>query len=113
MKKAKTPVSLPAKIIACVTVVACVAIGIIGLVLPIIPGLLFLAIAVVIVARHVPWLEARLRRHRGIGKHLDRSNAFLSLSLPAKMQVAGLLCVKMLLDGLAFLSAVVGRLRRA
>ncbi|HEU4618553.1 MAG TPA: DUF454 family protein [Gammaproteobacteria bacterium] len=113
MKKAKTSMSLPTKIIACAAVVACVAIGIAGLILPIIPGVVFLAVAVLICARLSPWLDARLRRHRGMRRHLDRSDAFLSLSLPAQVQVAALYCVKLLLDSLAFLSSLVAKLRRA
>jgi uncharacterized membrane protein YbaN (DUF454 family) len=113
MKKAKTPSSLAAKIIACALVVACLAIGIVGLVLPIIPGLLFLAIAAVVLARHFPWLESRLRRHRVFGKHLDRSDAFLGLGVAARVKVAALLCLKVVLDTLATITAFARRARRA
>jgi uncharacterized membrane protein YbaN (DUF454 family) len=113
MNKTKTPSSLTTKIAVWAFVIACVAIGIVGLVLPIIPGLLLLAIAAVVLARRFPWLEARLRRHRAIGKHLDRSDAFLRLSVAAQVKVAALLCVKLLLDTLAVMTALASRLRRA
>jgi uncharacterized membrane protein YbaN (DUF454 family) len=113
MKKAKIPSSLTAKIAACAIVITCAAIGAVGLVLPIIPGLLFLGIAAVVLARQFPWLESRLRRHRVFGKHLDRSDAFLRLTLAAQLKVAALLCLKLLLDTLALIAALASRLRRA
>jgi uncharacterized membrane protein YbaN (DUF454 family) len=114
-KKTKTPTpsGLAAKIAACTIVVACLVIGVVGLVLPVIPGLLFLVIAAIILARHFPWLDACLRRHRGLGRQLDRSEAFFRLSTGARVKVAALLCLKLLLDTFALVSALASRLRRA
>ena len=95
------------KIIPCVVVLACVVVGAAGLVLPIIPGLLFLAIAAFIAAKHFPWVDTRLRRHRAIGKHLNNADRFRNLSISEKVQIAGWLCVKMLVDGLAFIGSFV------
>lgn len=81
-------------------VLACVVLGIVGLVLPVIPGLLFLALAVLLTARHVPWIDCRLRAHRTIGPHMHRADRFLELDLGDKARVAGLLCAKGVLDGL-------------
>lgn len=100
---------LPAKLAACLLILVCVALGIVGLIVPIVPGLVFLAIAVVIVARHFPWLGRRLRRNRTIGVHLERVDRFLDLRFWSKVQVAGLICAKLLLDGLALVSALVTR----
>jgi uncharacterized membrane protein YbaN (DUF454 family) len=109
MKKTDIVGSLSGKLIACVLVVACVAVGAIGLVLPIIPGLLFLAIAAFIAARHFPSIDALLRRNRAIGKHINRADAFLHLSLAGKFQLAGWLCAKMLLDSLALIGSLAAK----
>ena len=101
------------KVIACVLVLACVVVGVAGLVLPIIPGLLFLLIAAFIAAKHFPWVDTRLRSHRAIGKHLNNADRLRKLSLPEKVQVAGWLCLKMLVDGLAFVSSLVAKLGSA
>jgi hypothetical protein len=98
------------KVIACVLVLACVALGVVGLVLPIIPGLLFLAIAAFIAARHFPRVDARLRRHRAIVKHLNHADRFRHLSIPRKMRLAGWLSVKMLLDSVALVGSFVAKL---
>ncbi len=101
---------LPAKLAACLLILVCVALGIVGLIVPIVPGLVFLALAVVIVARHFPSMGRRLRGNRTIGVHLERADRFLDLPLRRRVQVAGLICAKVLLDALAFLSALVTRL---
>jgi uncharacterized membrane protein YbaN (DUF454 family) len=105
--------SLSGKVIACVVVPACVVVGAAGLVLPIIPGLLFLAIAAFIAAKHFPWVDTRLRRHRVMGKHLNNADRFRNLSLPEKVQVGGWLSVKMLVDGLAYIRSFVAKLGAA
>lgn len=55
---------LSAKLIALAFVVVFVVLGIIGLVLPIIPGLLFLIVAAWLVGRHFPGFSRRLRGNR-------------------------------------------------
>lgn len=103
---------LPMKLIACALIVVCLVLGVVGLVLPIIPGLLFLLIAAIVAAKHFPSIERRLRRHRTLGGHLDRADAFSSLELADKLRVGGLLCAKVLLDGLSYAAAAFGRLVR-
>jgi uncharacterized membrane protein YbaN (DUF454 family) len=101
------------KITALVLVLACVVIGLFGLVLPIIPGLLFLAIAAFIAAKHFPSVDARLRAHRAIDKHLNNADRFRNLSLPAKVQIAGWLCLKMMVDGLVLVRSFLAKLGAA
>jgi uncharacterized membrane protein YbaN (DUF454 family) len=91
-------------------VVACVVVGTAGLVLPIIPGLLFLVIAAFIAAKHFPWVDTRLRSHRAVGKHLHNADRFRNLSLADKVQVAGWLCVKALVEGVASIGSFVAKL---
>ena len=47
-----------AKLIACAVIVACLALGAIGLLLPLIPGLLFLAVAATVAAKLSPAFES-------------------------------------------------------
>lgn len=107
MKPPNAVRSLSGALLAALLVVVCIAIGVVGLVLPIIPGLLFLAIAVLIVARHVPWVDARLRRHRFLGRHLDSVDGFARLSLRHKLALAVWLSVRTLLDGLSSLRSLI------
>jgi uncharacterized membrane protein YbaN (DUF454 family) len=105
--------SAPAKVIACAVIVACLALGAIGLLLPLIPGLLFLAVAAVIAAKLSPAFNSTLRQNPTLAGYLDRTDGFLELPLGKKIQVGCLLCVKMLIDGLALLVSGVMRLLKA
>ncbi len=88
----------------------CLVLGAAGLILPIIPGLLFLAIGAFIAAKHFPWVEGRLRRSRTLAGHLDRANAFSSLSFTDKLRVGGLACAQLVLTALAALGALLTKL---
>jgi uncharacterized membrane protein YbaN (DUF454 family) len=103
---------LPVKLIAVAVIIACLALGMIGLVLPIIPGLLFLAVAAVIAAKLSPAFARTLRQNPTLSSYLDRTEGIEALPLGKKVQVACLLCVKMLIDGVALLVAGVMRLVR-
>jgi uncharacterized membrane protein YbaN (DUF454 family) len=82
-------------------------------VLPIIPGLLFLAIAAFIAAKNFPAVDARLRTHRSFDKHLNNVDRFSTLGLPAKVQVAGWLFLKVVIDGLIFVRSFLTKLGAA
>jgi uncharacterized membrane protein YbaN (DUF454 family) len=99
-----------AKVIACLFILICLAIGAVGLILPIIPGLLFLAIAAIVAARHSPAFERVLRRSRTMSGYLDSTEGFLALSLSKKIQFGALLCLKMLIDAVAYVVSVVAKL---
>ena len=60
-----------AKLIACVVILVCLAVGLAGLILPIIPGLLFLGLAALIAARHSPALERLFRSNATLSGYLD------------------------------------------
>ncbi len=105
--------SVPAKLIACAVIVACLALGAIGLLLPLIPGLLFLVIAAAIAAKLSPAFERTLRQNATIAGYLDRTEGFVELPLGKKIQLACLLCVKMVLDGVALLVSVVMKVLKA
>ena len=105
--------SLSTKLIACAVIIACLALGALGLILPLLPGLLFLAIAAVVAAKLSPTFERMLRQSPTLSGYLDRTDGFAALSWGKKLQVACLLCVKVLIDGVALLVAGVMRLVRA
>lgn len=100
--------SLTTKLIALALIVICLAVGAVGLILPVIPGLLFVAIAVMIIARHFPSIDRQLRKNRTIRGYLDSANGFSGLSRQKKVQFGCLLCVRLLIDTVAcFVSLVV------
>jgi uncharacterized membrane protein YbaN (DUF454 family) len=61
------------KFVAAAVVLVCLVLGVLGVLLPIIPGGLFFAIAAVIAANHFPGVDAWLHRNRTIGRYLDRA----------------------------------------
>jgi uncharacterized membrane protein YbaN (DUF454 family) len=101
-----------AKLIACVVILVCLAIGLAGLILPIIPGLLFLGLAALIAARHSPALERLFRSNATLSGYLDRTEGFLDLPLGKKVQLGLLLCLKMLIDTVAFVVTFMAKLVR-
>lgn len=103
---------LAAKVLAGLVVVACLVVGVAGLVLPIIPGILFLGVAALIVARFSPALERAMRRNRTLGGYLDQTAGFERLSLPRQIQLGAWLTLKALVDSVAWLIAACARLLR-
>ena len=101
------------KLIACAVIVACLVIGGIGLLLPIVPGLLFIGVAAVVAAKVSPRFERILRRNRTLAGYLDKTNGFGGLPLGAKIRLGALLGVRMLIDGIALLASGVRRLMTA
>jgi uncharacterized membrane protein YbaN (DUF454 family) len=99
-----------AKLIACVIILACLAIGLAGLILPLIPGLLFLGIAALVAARHSPALERMFRSNATLSGYMDSTEGFLDLPLAKKIQLGGWLCLKMLIDAVAYVVSVVAKL---
>lgn len=113
MKTKSDRSNLPMRLVACVLVAVCLVLGLVGLILPIIPGLLLLVVAAVIGARHFPWLERRLRRSPVADGYLSKADRFLDLSPVHKLEVGALLCVKLVLDGIALAAAAATKLLRS
>jgi uncharacterized membrane protein YbaN (DUF454 family) len=101
------------KLIAAGVIVVCLLLGFAGLILPLIPGLLFLGIAAVVAAKLSPRFAATLRQNDTLRGYLDRTEGFENLALGDKIKLAGLLFVKVLIDGVAFLVAGVMKLLKA
>jgi uncharacterized membrane protein YbaN (DUF454 family) len=105
-----TAANFTAKLVAVLLIVICFAVGAVGLILPIIPGLLFVAIALMLVAKFFPAVDRLLRRNRTMESYLDSADGFGRLSWPGKFRYAGLLCLRMFVDTIALCVYVVSKL---
>lgn len=98
------------KLLALVILLLCAAIGVAGIILPVIPGLLFLAVAVLIAARLYPPLGRRLRNHALCAAYMDKTDGFWRLSLQGKVKFACWLTLKLVWDSCVLLVEYVGKL---
>ena len=105
--------NISTKLIACAVIVACLLLGLAGLILPLIPGLLFIAIAAFVAAKLSPRFAAVLRENGTLSGYLDQADRIAGVPLTQKIQVVGLLLLKMLIDGVALLVAGVMKLVKA
>ena len=105
--------NISTKLIACAVIVACLLLGLAGLILPLIPGLLFIAIAAFVAAKLSPRFAAVLRENGTLSSYLDQADRIAGVPLTQKIQVVGLLLLKMLIDGVALLVAGVMKLVKA
>lgn len=101
------------KLIAAGVIAGCLLLGFAGLILPLLPGLLFLGMAAVVAAKLSPRFAATLRQNETLRGYLDRTEGFANLPLDGKIKLAGLLFLKMLIDGVACLVAAAMKLFRA
>jgi uncharacterized membrane protein YbaN (DUF454 family) len=101
------------KLIAAGVIVVCLLLGFAGLILPLIPGLLFLGVAAIVAAKLSPRFAETLRQNETLRSYLDRTEGFVDLPLDQKIKLAGLLFVKALIDGVTFLVAGVMKLLKA
>lgn len=103
---------LGAKVAAAVAVLVCLVVGVAGLVLPIIPGIVFLGLAALIAARWSPALERTMRRSRTLGGYLDQTAGFRHLSPARQIELGAWLTLKALVDSVAWLLRAGARLLR-
>jgi len=101
------------KLIAAGVIVVCLLLGFAGLILPLLPGLLFLAIAAIVAAKFSPRFAEMLRRNDTLRSYMDRTEGFNELPLDQKLKLAGLLFVKATIDGVALLVAGVMKVLKA
>jgi uncharacterized membrane protein YbaN (DUF454 family) len=99
-----------ASVIAGLAVVVLVAVGLLGLVLPILPGVLFLGLAAIVAAKYFPTIASRLRRHRAARAHLDVFERARTLELRSQLSLAGWYGAKIGIDGAAALARAARRL---
>ena len=105
--------NISTKLIAAGVIVVCLLLGLAGLILPLIPGLLFLAIAAIVAAKLSPRFAATLRQNDTLRGYMDRTEGFSALPLDGKIKLTGLLLLKMLIDGVALLVAGVMKVLKA
>ena len=102
-----TPSHWFSKLLALTILLLCVAIGMVGLILPIIPGFLFLMFAALIAARLSPAIEKKLRKYEWFRIYLDKSRQFSSLTVRGKAQLVCWLLIKMLVDAILLIVAAI------
>ena len=105
--------SVIAKLVAAGVIAVCLLIGVAGLILPLIPGLLFLGLAAVVAAKLSPRFAQLLRQNETLRGYLDRTEGFGSLALGQKLKLSVLLLAKALIDGVALLVAGVLKFMKA
>ena len=98
---------LSAKLLVFIVIAACLALGFIGLILPIVPGLLFLAIAALLLAPYVPALGDCMRRSPIMSRYMDDADRLRMLDLGDQIRLGCLMSLRMLLDGARFCLAFV------
>ena len=102
--------SWSAKLLAAALVPVLLVLGLAGLVLPVLPGLVFLALAACAIAKLSPSAERWFRRSAAVGGLLDATDRFADLPLGAKLRLVPLLAARALLRAAAVVAAVGGRL---
>ena len=90
---------LSAQLLIFLVILACLALGLIGLILPIIPGLLFLAIGAILLAPYVPALGDWMRRSPVMSRYMDDAERLHTLELPDKLKLGFFMSLRMMIDG--------------
>lgn len=103
-----------AKVLALILLLLCVALGMVGLILPVIPGLLFLAIALMIGSTLFPALGRRVRNTpwlaRFLTPYLDSAQGFNKLHWRGKLRFVLWLFAKVFVDSFVLLWVALTRL---
>lgn len=86
-----------------------IVLGVIGILLPILPGLLFLFIAALIASRHYPALAFCLERNRYSRRAMRYSNSFMELDVWDKVRLGFWATVRITLDGIHLAARAVSR----
>ena len=98
------------KFVIAAVVLTCIMLGVIGLILPIVPGLLFLVVAAVLVTRYFPAIDGWLRRNGTMARHLNDADRLGRLDLWDQIRVGGLICARIVLEVFEAVGWVAGRL---
>tara|TARA_R100001039_G_C1847592_1_gene107692 strand:+ start:421 stop:771 length:351 start_codon:yes stop_codon:yes gene_type:complete len=107
-----SPLPLYAKVIALVVIAGFVLIGIIGLVLPIIPGVLFLFLAALLLTRVSRRASVYAHNHPWFRKQLQSWRASAGLSWGQRARLSFWVAAKALVQGMGAAVNRVGRARR-
>lgn len=108
-----SPLPLYAKIIALVVIAGFVLIGIVGLILPIIPGVLFLFLAVLLLTRVSRRASAYAHSHPWFRKHLQSWRASAGLTWGQRARLSFWLAARTVVQGVgAGIRGIFRTLRR-
>jgi uncharacterized membrane protein YbaN (DUF454 family) len=103
-----------AKLLALTLLLLCVGLGVLGLILPLIPGLLFFAFAAMLAASLFPAFGRRLRRTpwlaRVLNPYLDSAQGFAQLTWRGKVRFVLWITVKVLVDSFVLLWNALAKL---
>jgi|TARA_Y100000310_G_scaffold332478_1_gene408143 hypothetical protein len=92
------------KIMFTVVAMLCVVVGLVGLILPIIPGLLFLIVAVLLLARVSPKLARWVRRRPAMNRAQNRFDAMGQMNWGERIG----LCFWMAMSGILQVAVITG-----
>lgn len=106
MEKVKHTVG---KLISFALILFFVALGVLGILLPILPGLVFLLIAALIAARHFPALAFCMEQNRYTYKAMRISNGFMDLHWWDKARLCFWGTIKITIDGVDWMLSLLGR----
>ncbi len=108
-----TPLSWGTKIFYSLLFAGLLLLGIIGLILPIIPGLLFLFLAVLVLTRVSRRAANMAHNHSGFNRHMRKWNQVGKLSIAQRMKLGLLVAAKSTINGIEYaISSVRNAIRR-
>ena len=105
----KPVMSLFGKMISCLVIVGLLLLGVIGLILPVIPGILFLFLALLLLTRVSRRAAAWAESHHWFNHHNRLWQRAGRLSLADRLRLGLLIAARSLLQGLRSLCALVSR----
>ena len=87
--------------VICIALIACfVVVGLIGLVLPIIPGLLFLFIAAILLARISRRFDAILKRNSSVHRWMKHADTINGLSISQRVRLSFWMAARLITNAL-------------
>ncbi len=97
------------RILLTVLALACVILGVIGLVIPIIPGVVFLLIAVLLLSRISPRLKRWVRRKPEMNRIHSRFQAMGRLHWGERLRLSFWMAMNGVLQGAVFTGSIISR----
>lgn len=101
---------LTGKLLLLLVIAGLLGLGLVGLVLPVIPGILFLVIAAVVVSKQSSSIDRWLRRNSTVSGYMDHADGFIEMAWADKLRYAGWLSLKMTLDFMRLIGSAVATL---
>ncbi|HTR00490.1 MAG TPA: hypothetical protein VMH83_10890 [Candidatus Acidoferrum sp.] len=103
-----------AKFLALLLLLLCLGLGMVGLILPVVPGLLFLAFGAMIAGAMFPSFARHLQRFPSLARlltpYLESSHGFMGMSWQGRCKLLLWVTVKVMVDSFMVLWAALARL---